>query len=404
MESFRQLALSLDFGSRFVVLLVASVVIAEIVQRLLRLPRITGYVLGGVLFGPSVLAAITLAEVRPLGLLVELVLGLLVFELGSRVQIVWLRNNLWLLVASCGEALATFAAVMFLLRAWGVADNVALVVAAVCIATSPGVVVRIVNELRARGQVTERVLLMAVLNVIYSIVAFETVLRALRLESTTLLLPALLSLAYFLCGACLLGAIVAFLVNSIFGVLSGRDTDAFVLAFSIVLLAGAAAHQLRLSIPLALLLGGLMLRHYSTRLVLFPPHFGTAGEVLVVIMFVLTGIQLDVSMLYAGGLLALSLVAARAAAKMAIVAVLARPAGLGVRKGLLVGVALTPMSTLALLMISDPRLAALGLRSQGSGIVFASLFVMQLLGPVACALALRCAREERVDLVEKSRA
>jgi len=403
MESFRQLALSLDPGSRFVVLLVASVVIAEIVQRLLRLPRITGYVLGGVLFGPSVLAAITLAEVRPLGLLVELVLGLLVFELGSRVEIVWLRKNLWLLLASCCEALATFAAVVFLLRAWGVTDHVALVVAAVCIATSPGVVIRIVNELRARGQVTERMLLMAVLNVIYSIVAFETMLRVMRLEST-MLLPALLSLAYFLCGAFVLGAIVAFLVNFIFGMLSGRDTDAFVLALSIILLAGAAAHQLHLSVPLALLLGGLMLRHYSTRLVLFPPHFGTAGEVLVVIMFVLTGIQLDVSMLHAGGLLALALVAVRAAAKMAIVAVLARPAGLGVRKGLLVGVALTPMSTLALIMISDPRLAALGLRSQGSGIVLASLFVMQLLGPVACALALRCAREERVDLVEKSRA
>ena len=213
----------------------------------------------------------------------------------------------------------------------------------------------------------------------------------MRLESTTVLMPTLLSFAYFLCGSLLLGAIVALLVSFIVGALSGRDTDTFVLALSVILLAGAAAHQLRLSVPLALLSGGLMLRHYSTRLVLFPPHLGSAGEMLVVIMFVLTGVQLDVSMLYVGGLIALSLVVARAAAMMAIVAVLARPTGLGMRKGLLV-------------TISDPRLAAVGFTSQGTGIVFASLFVMQLVGPVACALALRAAREERVDLVEKSNA
>src|SRR5262249_18371200 len=132
----------------------------------------------------------------------------------------------------------------------------------------------------------------------------------------------------------------------------------------------------------------------------FPPHFGTAGEVLVMIMFVLTGSQLDVSTLYAAGLIALSLLAVRAAVKMTTVSLLARPAGLGARKGLLLGAALTPMSTLALVMMADPRLAALGLSAHMRDIMAATLLLMQLLGPVICTLALLAAREERMDITE----
>ena len=84
---------TLDFSTRFAVLLVAGIVVAELVRRTLHLPRATGYLLCGALIGPSWLGFVTPDDVAPLHVVGEMALGLVVFELGSRVDLDWLRRN-----------------------------------------------------------------------------------------------------------------------------------------------------------------------------------------------------------------------------------------------------------------------------------------------------------------------
>jgi Kef-type K+ transport system membrane component KefB len=402
MDYLRSLASTLDFGTRFALLLVAGIVVAELVRRILRLPRVTGYALCGVVLGPSWLGFVTPEDIAPLHVVAEMALGLVVFEMGSRVDFSWLRRNPWLLVASAAEAAATFAAVAGFLLFAGVGTSVALMVAAICVASSPAVLLRITHELRARGQATERALLMCALNAIYAIVLLETLVAVMHLGNSGDAMPTLLQPVRLLCGSFLLGAGTALVLDRVFRAFPEQGADAFLLALSVILLCGTVSYRLGLSTPLALLLGGLMLRNRSSRLVLFPPHFGTAGSVLVVLLFVLTGIRLDVALLLSGAGVALGVVVVRSVAKIAVTAALAPVSGLTLRKGALVGVALSPMSALALLLAHHPPLTTLDGATSVLAIVVGVLFVLELAGPVACALALRLAQETPPDTATRT--
>jgi len=92
----------------FGALLVLGLLAGEAVRRYAALPRITGYVLAGVLLGPrasNLLSADALLDAR---LLVDLSIGLIVFELGFRLDFGWLRRNPWLLVTALAESLFCF--------------------------------------------------------------------------------------------------------------------------------------------------------------------------------------------------------------------------------------------------------------------------------------------------------
>jgi len=139
------------------------------------------------------------------------------------------------------------------------------------------------------------------------------------------------------------------------------------------------------------LLAGLLLRNATDRPWVWPRHFGTAGGVLVLILFVIVGASWSPKMLVAGGVAALALVAARAAAKGLAVLTLSRWAGASVRQSLALAVTLLPLSATALVMLSEVQLVAPELGAAIAPIVLSALAILELVGPVAVQGALRLA-------------
>ena len=87
----------------FGALLLAGLLGGELVHRLAALPRITGYVLVGVLCGPQALGWVLEPLSAGARSVVDLALGLIVFELGHRLDLNWLARNRWLALAAIGE-------------------------------------------------------------------------------------------------------------------------------------------------------------------------------------------------------------------------------------------------------------------------------------------------------------
>jgi len=85
----------------------------------------------------------------------------------------------------------------------------------------------------------------------------------------------------------------------------------------------------------------------------------------------------------------------RALCKVGVAAVLARPAGLAWRKGLLVGIGLLPMSAVALLLTRDVAAVNPGLAAQVGGVVVIGVVLMQIAGALLLAAALRRGGETR---------
>jgi NhaP-type Na+/H+ or K+/H+ antiporter len=95
----------------FGALLLAGMLGGELVHRLAALPRITGYVLVGVLCGPQALGLVPEPLSAGARSIVDLALGLIVFELGHRLDLKWLARNRWLALAAIGECMGAFLAI-----------------------------------------------------------------------------------------------------------------------------------------------------------------------------------------------------------------------------------------------------------------------------------------------------
>ena len=386
-----------DTYARVALLLVAAITLAEFGQRWFRLPRLTGYVLAGMLLGPGVLQLAPLSisgELRPLMLLG---LGLLLFELGSKVDLRWLGANRTLIGSSVAEAGLTFGGVYAFLAWAGFVPATCMTVAAIAVSTGPTVVMRIVAENNARGQLTQRLLLLTALNSLYAILLLRVSVAFVHYNQHDALWPSIAHPLYVTSGSFLLAVLVAIATHLAYSAGLRRESERFSALLAILLITSTLADRLGLSVPMVLLCGGMILRSRSPRLYLFPEHFGSAGALLVILLFVLTGLALSPAQVAAGGAMSLGLLLIRGGAKYFGAWWSSGRGGLAPRKAAWLGVALLPMSSLAVLQAYEVSELYANFGDEIIAIVLGAVVVMELLGPILTQLALRRVGETAPD-------
>jgi Kef-type K+ transport system membrane component KefB len=377
-------------------LLLSAIVAGEATRRWLRVSRLIGYLLVGAALGPhaaGVLDADTLAALRVFS---DIAVGLLLFELGQRVDFGWLRRNPWLLVVSVLEALLTLIAVFAVMRLFDVRAVTAAVAGVLAIATSPAFVTTLVKELRAQGQVTERVMLFTALNMTYAVVGLALIFGWRRFESARASTMMLAHPLFLIIGSLVLAAVLAAVMILLLRLLGRRPAFQFAIAVSFVLLAVAAASELDLPVPLTLLLLGMLGRVFDRKRHFVSLRFGQGEMLLVVLLFALAGAELEVRDWSAALPMALGFIAARFLGKLVPIVLLARPTSLTTSKASLVQLGLTPMSGVALLMMQD--LAQLGVLAQEvAASTYLAIAILAFAGPIALQFALRGAGETEED-------
>jgi Kef-type K+ transport system membrane component KefB len=375
--------------------IVLAGLLGELAYRRFSLPRVVGYAGVGTivsLFGVGLGTRLD----PSLRLIVDLALALLLFEMGSRINLRWLRTNPWLLATSIAEAALTFVAVQLTLVWLGMDTRTAAAAAAISIATSPSVVMRVTSELNASGQVSERLMLLSGLNTLYAVLATNVVLGWLHAEysgswATTVAHP-----LYLLGGSAIVAALLALAVSLLARRLALANENATLLLLGLILLALAITKIANLSTLMVPLLAGLILRNSTERPWIWPRHFGTAGGVLVLLLFVITGAVWSIDLLATGIMLGLALILARVIAKMLVVTALSRPSGISVREGIALGAAMAPMSGAALILMAELQMLYPDFAAALAGAMFSAMAVLELLGPIVVHVALRKVREDNI--------
>ena len=382
-------------GAALLALLAA--LLGEVVWRVLRWPRLLGYTLVGTALALAGRGAV--GDEPALRLAVDGALALLLFEAGARLNLRWLGRNPWLMATSVAEAALAGIAVWLVLRSLSVAPGVAGPLSIIAIAVSPAVLQRVVGELHAAGQVTERLLTLAALNTLYAVLALKLFSAGLLLSDPGTWLEALSPVLFSFCGSILVGAALGEGLALIARRLDLREENAMVLLLAAVLLALVVAKTLQLSALLVPLLAGIWLRNRSERPWVWPRHFGSAGGVLVLVMFVAVGSAWRVDALVGALGIAAALVLARAVAKALAVLALARPSGLGTSQALCLGAALTPMSATAWVLALDFGARHTAAAAQLMPLLLTTLALLELSAPLLVMASLRLAGE--IDVQRK---
>lgn len=360
------------------------------------LPRISLYALTGFACSPGVLGLLPAPGADGTGtMLANIAFGLILFEFGYRINIGWLRANRWLGATALAESLLTFGVVYAVARWLGAPVLAALLLASLCMATSPASLIHVVNEERSSGQVTERALHLAAVDCLLALFAFMVVLGFWTFDSSGNLLQAVSNSAVALAVSAALGAAFGGTVPALLRRMRRLSSDGTVgFAIAVVLLV-AITHTLKLSPLVAGLTFGLVARHRRVALDQTQRNFGVLGELLAVVLFAYVGAVVEWSRVQAGLGLGVALVLARMAAKAGAITALARAGGITVRKGLLTGVAMAPLSAFVVLLLENTRYLGVDLMDTLAPLAAATL-LLDVAGPVAAQWALRRADESAV--------
>lgn len=379
-----------------------AAICGELAARL-RVPRLIGYTVISVVFAvaAAALARISLAPIEAEA--ADLVLGIsaaiILFEVGQRVSWGWLRRNPALTLTSAIEASLTFVVVYLVMRLGNLSPLAAALIAAISVATSPAVVLAVVRESRAQGQVTERTLLLTAMNSIYAVLLATVMLAWVQVDAHLSsfawnevgrwVLPTL----YLVFGSLALAAVAARLLLRALAMVRGERGAQIVVVLAFIAMVFALAQSLRLSPLLALLTCGAFARTLDRERRLLAAELGMPVAIALVLFFALSFATVNIDLGFNVWLAALALVAVRALCKVGTAAVLARSAGLSWRKGLLVGAGLLPMSAVALLLTRDVAAVNPALAAQVGGVVVIGVVLMQVAGALLLAAALRRAGE-----------
>lgn len=375
-------------------MLASGVLAARVLSPTLRIPEITAFLLCGLLLGPSGLAIVSSDSVAGLAALADLALGIVLFALGRRIDPVWLLKERWALLTGVAQGLTVFIGLAAMLISMGTSPMLAMMTASLGCASSPAIIVRIIQETKAEGQVTERLAHSVAISCLLGFFLFTLSLQSLHIAQDASWTTTLAHPIYLFAGSIALGGLASWLVSLAARLLAKRPELQRLLVFAVIALLVEANDLLKLSPLVSLLIFGIASRGYGKRPALLAFRSGATDDLIFAFLFVYLGTTLhaafDTSML-----LALALVGTRLLLLIVVSAALSRANGLTVSKGALWGSALLPMSGMSIVLVSHATNLYPDMGPELSQILALALIVTHAIGPLATWWSLRLAGEAK---------
>ncbi|MFH1683378.1 MAG: cation:proton antiporter [Candidatus Margulisiibacteriota bacterium] len=144
---------------------------------LIHLPRVTGYIIAGIIFGPSILKVFNEHSLAQLEFIPQLALGIIAMVIGAGLSFGLIKRlGFRLVLITVLQAVGAFVLVFGLLYLFKMPLGAVLPLAAIATATAPAATVAIIKEYRARGPFTETILAVVALDDAIAIILFGLVL------------------------------------------------------------------------------------------------------------------------------------------------------------------------------------------------------------------------------------
>ena len=396
------------------ILLAVGLLIAKLAQ-LIRLPSVTGFILAGLLLGPSGLGLITVDLVgHKLDHFTQIALMLIAFGIGEHVELRRLgsvaRDVAYISVVQAVAAFVLVAGGTWI-TAWLISGPetaavdhliLALLLGAVAVATAPAAVLHIVRELNARGPLTSTLLAVVAVDDGLAIMIFGMAVSAAHqlVGSGGTPLQALAACFYEIGASLAIGVVTGFLIDFILHKLHNRG-EMLTAGLALLLLCGELTRMLHLSPLLAGMMAGFTIINRAERDVRLFRALNAFEPPIYVLFFTLAGVHLDLSALKLAGWVGLVYFVARIAGKYfgSWLGALMSGAETTVRNYL--GLALLPQAGVAIGLVfmisSDPRLAAWS--TIITPVVLAGVVLSELGGPVLARITIEKAGEAGVPEV-----
>ena len=360
-----------------------------------RLPNVTGYLIAGLLIGPSVLGLLSGSFLDGISIISKVALGFIAFSIGNEFKMSYFREvGVAPVVIACLES---FFAVLFvfaglLLTGQGLAFS--LVLGAIAAATAPAATIMVIKQYHAKGPVTKTLLSVVAIDDATALILFSLAVAAAQAVSGTAgsLVASLLSPMWEIFGALLLGAVLGFvfLLPLRFFKKQGNRLSLIV---GFIFAGLGLAQWLGLSDLLLCMAMGAVLANYSADINNLMHICDSVTAPIFMIFFVASGAELQLSVLPTVGLIGVIYIVLRVVGKMfgASLGGVVCKCEPGVRKYL--GPCLLPQAGVAIGLSLAAAEVVPQFAAEIRAVILCGTLIYELVGPAVTKISLKKAGE-----------
>lgn len=364
--------------------------------RLIRLPNVTAYLIAGLLVGPYVLNVLSPELNSELAIISDVALGFIAYSIGSEFKMTYLKEigvkpMVITLFEGCTASLFVFATLLVL----GQPLPLCLALGAIAAATAPAATLMVVRQYKANGPVTKMLLPVVAMDdalglMLYAIMMAiaRTIERGTALTVTTLLLKPM----WEILGSLALGVALGLVLVYVLRFFHSRGNKLALTIMMVFAAVGMSSMWGLSSLLVCMMLGATMVNLCPQSNVMLeqcdrftPPLF--------LLFFVLSGANLDLSVLPTVGMVGVAYVLARALGKSlgGTMGAVVEKCDRNIVKYL--GLTLIPQAGVA---IGMARMSMTALPEYGAvinAVVLSGTLIYELTGPVITKIALTRAGE-----------
>lgn len=393
------------------ILIFSGYILGELAQKM-RLPKISGYILAGIILNPDLTGIMSDSFVEHTDPLLTISLSLITFSIGGELSADKLRTTgSKVLLLTVFESLFAFIFVflfMFLCLYYfiHILDSVyiiiaiSLVLASLAAPTDPSATLAVIHEFKAKGEVSSTMLEIAAFDDIVGIIIYTlvTAFAAFFLGETDMhLSQTLLELLRNVGGAIIIGGIMGLLFNFMIKVFKKQEEGTLiVLTFGLILLSYGISEYMRFESLLSTIALGTVISNWnplSDKIFKLIERY--TDELIFVIFFTLSGLHLQLSSITGSYVLIIIFIIARMIGKFSGIysgAVILKTSskikkytggGLLPQGGIVIG--------LALLLTKNAIYKEY--TSMIMGVVIGAALIHEIIGPILSRLSLKKAKE-----------
>ncbi len=287
--------------------------------RFIKLPNVTGYLIGGLLIGPSFLNLVTKEGVEALSFLSSVALGFIAFSIGSEFKASYFKRvGVTPIVIAILEAVMAVVLVTLTLILFGFDPAFSIVLGAIAAATAPAATIMVIKQYKAKGPVTETLLSVVALDDAVALICFGiavAIAQMIRQPGSTNMLLAIANPILEIVESLGIGALLGILFS--FPIHYFHDEDARqTLIYAFVLFALFIAKKCGISDLLTCMAMGATFANLSNKSDRVMKITDRITPPIFVAFFVLSGADLNVSILPSIGLVGIIYVVVRVIGKI----------------------------------------------------------------------------------------
>lgn len=363
--------------------------------RLVKLPNVTAFLVAGLVIGPCVGRIITEEQAASMNVISEAALGFIAYAIGGEFKLSYLKKiGKAPLTITFFQGMTTALCVDVGLIVLGVPVPEALLLGAIALATAPAATLMVVRQYKANGPVTQMLLPVVAMDDALGLMVFSisSSVAAALLGGEMTVQSMLVAPLVEIVGSLALGSALGFVLGYCSRFFASRGNK-LALSIALVLAGVGLCDMWGLSSLLVCMMIGAVMVNISQQHEVLMEQCDRFTPPLFLLFFVLSGAQLDLTVLPVVGLTGICYLLLRSIGKWCgtMLGALCVHADGNIRKYL--GLTLLPQAGVAIGMSQLVSIKFPALASQINTIVLAGVLVFELVGPIVTKLALTKAGE-----------